>query len=427
MPFGQIAVAGNLGSGKTTLVRGLSDQLGWERCPSKSPDRAYVTLIHAEPTRWSFEAQLNFLILKASGLRSAEQRRVPVVTDRSLYEDRDVLARSWSERYWDPPTQKTYADCAGLLTDPSLTPDVVVLCECRSEERASRRAARDTQSPVTYDTDWLRRIDELYETWRANFVAAPLLSLDTEVNDVRDPRVVRDVVRDLQRFLIGDPRSDQTVLFDVTGEASQDPLFELRDAEDAPMRALQFVNDVQPGAQNLSLNVPPARRFSVGSPSAYVAAPFTSRAIVAEPLAPDLRLPVAGQTHGTLPATYRRSLEGVARAVESKGFQAVLPHRDVNAWGQRSLTASQVASECIDLVRRCDVFVALLGESFGAHAEAGAAVALGKPCFFVEVAELGSTFIGHGFSTAGSPAISVSTVAEAGVRMRESWPWESAA
>lgn len=405
----QIAVAGNLGAGKTTLVDGLCAHLGWSRCPARSPDPAYVQRIHSDPSRWSFEAQLNFLTLKATAIREAHVDQRNAVIDRSIYEDRETMAKSWAEKYWDEQTRTTYDNCARMLIEGLPAPDVVLYCHASREVRGERRANRPRGYQVTYDPLWVERLDALYADWAGRFDACPLLELDTDHYDVRDPRVVRGIITDLQAYFAPGMPS-QTILFDLSGAPPPTPLFDY--PEQLPtMRLLRPANTIAPHTRG-DLIAPTAASELLPRllphPSVYVAAPFTALAVAAEPLREDLRLPVSGRAHGIIPDEYRKSLERVVAAIDAQGFFAVLPHRDVNRWGHRSLPARQVAQACVQLVGRCDVFVGILGKSFGAHLEAGVALALNKPCLFIEVEQFGGTFVGGGLGlTAGARRIKV--------------------
>jgi hypothetical protein len=136
----------------------------------------------------------------------------------------------------------------------------------------------------------------------------------------------------------------------------------------------------------------------IGSPSVYIAASFSAyETATASPTeaAQEILFDVR-HSHGKLSrTTYRRHLTGLSVAVQAKGFTPVLPHRDVNAWGRRQLEAEVVADTCLRLVRECDIFIGVLHESYGSHAEAGAALAFGKPCIIVSVGNA-ETFFGRG-------------------------------
>jgi deoxyadenosine/deoxycytidine kinase len=366
-----IAVAGKLGSGKTTLVNGLSAQLGWDRCPRQSPDPAYVERIHEDPSRWSFEAQLNFLVLKASGMREGMLIGRDLVIDRSIFEDRDVMARSWGDRYWDDSARRTYAECAANLCLDLPQPDAIVYCRCSDGECDRRRGERPRSYQRLYDPSWVVELNARYDEWVETFDACPLLELDTEANDVRDPRVVAAVIADLRSNLGSEP-PDQALLFDPSGNLRPPPLFETDERPE--LRVLRPLNDVRtphPSRYGDLGRDGGASAHLDGRPAVYLAAPFTAAAIEPPILDEDLRLPVSIADHGVLPAAYREILEAAVRVLERAGVNVILPHRDVNAWGERVLSPADVASECLGLAAACDGFIGLLGDSFIGRGLAG--------------------------------------------------------
>ncbi len=222
----------------------------------------------------------------------------------------------------------------------------------------------------------------------------PLLALDTEAHDVRDPAVITNIVVDLQTYF-SPPPQDQTVLFGFDGAPPTSPLIETK--ERPRLRFLQRLNSVEP-RQPVEFRASSAAGFlerPLSRPAVYLAAPFT--AVAVPPAEPAETFPPGDdRSHGVIPHRYRSELEAIAAVFEHESVQVVLPHRDVNSWGARLLTPEQVAQGCLELVRDCDAFVGILGESFGAHTEAGMALASGKPCTIVEVTTLGHTFVGGG-------------------------------
>lgn len=324
--------------------------------------------------------------------------REDVVIDRSIYEDRDIMARSW-ERFWDARARRTYEDCAKSLSGDLPAPDVIVLCRCSREESDRRLLTRNREKKhPSYDPEWLSRLEVLYADWVREFIECPLLELDTERFDVRDAAVVEAVLQDIEVFLAPRP-ADQTLLFDLTGDPQPEPLFEL----DAPP-ALQVLRPLngqsETGVDLRPLGLQRPLPGSVSYPAVYVAAPFSAFADEPEPLSQELRLPVDLREHGTLPSLYRSLLEKTSAALKRKGFHPFLPHRDLNAWGNRSLSPVEAVGECLRAVLMCDGFLAVPGTSFGVHTEAGVALAAGKPMVFVEVEELETSFFGQGLMQA---------------------------
>ena len=317
------------------------------------------------------------------------------------------MARSWAARYWDERSLATYEECATMLFAGLPVADAVIYCQCSGATCDQRRSTRPRSYQALYDPAWVAQLNELYSEWLRQFDVAPLLALNTETHDVRDPIVVGGVLADLQAYFALPP-PDQTILFGFDGAPTAEPLIEAK--EQPQLNLLRRLNNVAPrhGVEFRAESTPAHSGRRISHPAVYLAAPFTAMAIEPATTAATL-LPT--DDHGVIPTAYRSALEAVAAAIEQEGIQVVLPHRDVNSWGTRALTPEQVAQSCLEFVRSCDGFVGLLGKSFGAHAEAGMALAQGKPCTIVEVAELGQTFVGSGLGhVAGVQRVSTKTL-----------------
>jgi deoxyadenosine/deoxycytidine kinase len=104
--------------------------------------------------------------------------------------------------------------------------------------------------------------------------------------------------------------------------------------------------------------------------------------------------------HGMIaPGKYRSMLLGLEKSLRSLGVHSFIPHRDVNKWGRKTLTAEKVFQGCSEAVEECDLIVALPGLSHGTHYEFGLARGLKKPSIIIHCAELDESFISGGAQT----------------------------
>jgi deoxyadenosine/deoxycytidine kinase len=372
-----IAVSGNLGSGKTTVARALARILGWSIQPQAPYDRGYIDDQLNSPERWSLEAQLAFLSHKIRSISQAVRRRESFVLDRSAYEEVEVFGRYWAARgFMDDRAWSTYLGLAHMLLNGIPNPGVVVYCKAPWRVCAARLKNRPRPYQRLYPPDHLARLESLYETWLNAFEEAPTYTIDTVANDVRNPAVLQELAKRLLE--ISDSRNgadNQMVL----------PIF------DASLPS--FIDERLLGPTSRKRKI----SGEAGNPNVYIAAGFSKHErpppIVSES---DVLINVPS-AHGGIPAgSYRRKLQAISRAFEQVGYNPVLPHREVNNWGARSLTPRQVADQCLRLVADCDLFFGILGESFGSHAEAATALALRKPSILVELLDSPETFFGSG-------------------------------
>ncbi len=384
-----VGVAGNLGSGKSTLARGLSTLFGWQVVPQTSYDRSYIDDLFQDPNRWSFEAQMAFLSHKARSIRDAAEWGAGIIVDRSIYEDIDVFARLFAQTArMDARAQHTYAAYAELVLSLVPRPAAIVYCACPPNECDRRLQNRPRPYQRLYPPDHLEALGKLYDAWTEEFSACPLFSLDTVAYDIRELHNLKLVANEIEEILSSEFASNQLDLFSPPpGDHAvrSDPIL-------AP------INQVRQAAVRTEWKHS-ARRFRVGTPSIYIAAPFTA-------IARDRQADgsAAGRStgdlldvphhHGVIPAgAYRRALNRISRALKRKGYHAVLPHRDVNEWGMRSLTPAEVGADCERLVAECDLFLGILGVSYGSHVELGMAIGLGKPCVVIAFRNEEQTFI----------------------------------
>lgn len=200
-----VVVAGNIGAGKSTLVRMVSDLLGWE--PSYEPvtENPYLADFYADMNRWAFNSQVFFLTHRARSHQALMSSRRPVVQDRSCYEDAEVFARaqfllgSLSARDWE-----TYCALYRTLTALLAPPDLVVYLRASVATLRRRIARRARRIEGAISEDYLTRLNDLYEEWMRRFDAAPVLVVQTDAMDfVEDPRDLRAIVAGIQRRLRG--------------------------------------------------------------------------------------------------------------------------------------------------------------------------------------------------------------------------------
>ena len=192
-----VAIAGNIGVGKSTLTGLLAARLGWEAFYEAVDENPYLADFYADMPRWSFHSQAFFLARRLRQHALLLQRTDPVLQDRSVYEDAEVFARTlyvqghMAERDW-----QTYYDLfttlAGVLTPPNLIVYLRASVPTLQARIAARGRAFEREIPAAY----LAALNDLYEAWVARFTLCPTLTVDTDaVNFPRDPAALDRVAR----------------------------------------------------------------------------------------------------------------------------------------------------------------------------------------------------------------------------------------
>jgi deoxyadenosine/deoxycytidine kinase len=179
-----IAVAGNMGSGKSSLVHWLCQQ--FELSPFFEPheENPYLADFYTDMKRWAFNSQLFFLARRFKIHRELEALGKPVVQDRTLYEDAEIFAEYLHRRHFiDARDWATYSDLYTTLRNDVRPPDVMIYLRCDLRTLRARIRMRGRAYEQSIPAEYLRALQGLYEEWFARYDLSPKLVLETDKLD----------------------------------------------------------------------------------------------------------------------------------------------------------------------------------------------------------------------------------------------------
>lgn len=205
MPKRMILVAGNIGSGKTSLTERIGARLGWRTAYESVADNPYLPDFYADMRQWSFHLQVFFLGHRAQQhLEMAADPRSAII-DRSIYEDAFIFARALhamgnlSERDYH-----AYRQVFNLIVQNLPPPSLLVYLKAPVSVLLKRiqQRARNMETGIT--SEYLSLLDSFYEDWMHTFDICPVLTLRTDDLDfVHKPRHLDTVVQRIQEKLSG--------------------------------------------------------------------------------------------------------------------------------------------------------------------------------------------------------------------------------
>lgn len=200
-----VAVAGNIGVGKSTLVRQLSDRLGWEPYFEPVAENPYLEDFYQDMQSWAFHSQVFFLTHRLRAHRELLDYPASVVQDRSVYEDAEIFAKNlFLQGSINQRDYRTYRDLFELLITLLNPPDLVVYLRASVDTLQNRieQRGRDIESRIPLQ--YLQQLNTLYEEWLDEFSLCPVLTVPADQLDfVAFPAHMDLIVRKVEEKLRG--------------------------------------------------------------------------------------------------------------------------------------------------------------------------------------------------------------------------------
>ena len=200
-----VAVAGNIGVGKSTLVSLLCQQLGWQPFYEPESENPYLPDFYNKMKRWAFHSQIYFLTHRLHIHQQIIDHPNSVIQDRSVYEDAEIFAQNlFNQGHIKDRDFETYWDLYQVLSKFLPPPDLVVYLRASVPSLKERISTRGRPYERKIKTKYLTRLNDLYESWVDNFNLCPVLTVPTDdLNYVKHPGHLDLVVQKIEEKLTG--------------------------------------------------------------------------------------------------------------------------------------------------------------------------------------------------------------------------------
>jgi deoxyadenosine/deoxycytidine kinase len=165
-----LAIAGNIGSGKTTLTTLLSKHYKFEPHYENVEDNPYISDFYEDMQRWSFNMQIYFLNTRYNSLLQIQKGKKNVIQDRTIYEDANIFAPNlhsmglMSTRDFD-----TYQRLFESMVQTVKSPDLLIYLRASIPSLVNNIQKRGREYEDSIRLDYLRRLNERYEAWMSSY------------------------------------------------------------------------------------------------------------------------------------------------------------------------------------------------------------------------------------------------------------------
>lgn len=183
-PSNYIAVTGNMGSGKTSLVDFLSKKLSIKPIMEAQDENPYIKDFYSDMKRWAFHSQLFFLLRKIQFYNIIKRSHEILLLDRTIYEDAEIFAKAlYNKRFISKRDFNLYNTIYHESLKGISPPRVMIYCFCSTGCILSRiqKRGRDYESRV--GKKYVAYLNRLYRNWRRQYNLSPVIDINTEEMD----------------------------------------------------------------------------------------------------------------------------------------------------------------------------------------------------------------------------------------------------
>jgi len=176
-----VAIAGNIGAGKTTLTQLLAKHYKWEAQLEDVVDNPYLDDFYNQMERWSFNLQVYFLNSRFRQVLKIRESGKNIIQDRTIYEDANIFAPNLHAMgLMTNRDFKNYSSLFGLMESLVQSPDLIIYLRSSIPNLVSQIHKRGRDYENSISIDYLSRLNERYEAWIHGYTKGRLLIIDVD-------------------------------------------------------------------------------------------------------------------------------------------------------------------------------------------------------------------------------------------------------
>lgn len=200
-----IAIAGNIGAGKTTLCTQLGKHFGWEVHYESTDDNPYLSDFYVDMQRWSFNLQIYFLHNRYAQILNIHRGDKTVIQDRTIYEDAYIFAPNLHDMgLMTGRDFQNYTELFKTMTSQIQPPDLLIYLKAGIGTLVKHIEDRGRDYEGSMSLDYLKRLNQRYEDWISGYHDGNILIIDVDTVDfANNPEDLGKVINQVTAKLHG--------------------------------------------------------------------------------------------------------------------------------------------------------------------------------------------------------------------------------
>ncbi|XWN38543.1 MAG: deoxynucleoside kinase [Balneola sp.] len=199
-----IAVAGNIGAGKSSLTSLLSKHFGWEAFYESVDDNPYLADFYEDMRRWSFNLQIYFLSSRFRHQKEMLENDISLIQDRTIYEDVEIFAKNLHEM--SLMSDRDFTNYEALFHEMShylRPPDLLIYLRAQVPTLVNQIQQRGRDYENTIRIDYLERLNRLYEDWIDRYPHEKLIIETDDLDFVNNNEDLGSIIEQVDKRLFG--------------------------------------------------------------------------------------------------------------------------------------------------------------------------------------------------------------------------------
>ena len=199
-----IAIAGNIGSGKTTLTRLLAKHFGWTPHYEEVDHNPYLDSFYEDMQRWSFNIQIFFLNSRFRQVIDIRNSGKDVIQDRTIYEDAKIFAPNlYSMGLMESRDFENYCSLFDLMSKFLQAPDLLIYLRASVPTLIRQIAKRNRDFEQSIRLDYLSNLNDRYEQWISEYNEGKLLIIESDNLELENPEDLGGIIEKIEASLNG--------------------------------------------------------------------------------------------------------------------------------------------------------------------------------------------------------------------------------
>jgi|SRR6056297_389113 len=179
-----VAIAGNIGVGKTSLTELLAKHFGWIPHYEDTDTNPYLPDFYEDMQRWSFNLQIYFITSRFKTMLEIRKSGKKVVQDRTIYEDSHIFAANLHAMgLLSTRDYNNYLEVFNLMTSLVKPPDLIIYLRASVPKLVNQIQKRGRKFESNIRLDYLKRLNERYEAWSENYKDGKMVKINVDEKD----------------------------------------------------------------------------------------------------------------------------------------------------------------------------------------------------------------------------------------------------